>query len=486
MSSRAELRAIAHRTMIQRGLRPDFSPAVLAETDAITSAAVETNPSIRDLRGLLWSSIDNDDSRDLDQLSVAEPSASGTVKIRVAIADVDAVVRQGSAIDGHAQTNTTSVYTAAEVFPMLPEKLSTDLTSLGEGQERLAIVIEMEVAADGTVTESDVYRAVVLNRAKLAYHGVAAWLDGTAPAPPPLAAVAGLDQQLRIQDKVAQAMKGLRHQHGALSLDTLEARVVFDGEVLADLRPDEKNRAKELIEDFMIASNGVTAKYLERKGYPSLRRVLRAPERWARIVALAAGVGGRLPSQPSARALEEFLGERRHADPVGFPDLSLSVVKLLGSGEYVVQIPGQAVDGHFGLAVRDYTHSTAPNRRFPDLVTQRLLKAAMAGRPSPYAGDGLDGLARRCTEQEDNAAKVERQVRKSAAALLLAPRIGQRFDAIVTGASDKGTWVRIFRPAAEGKVVRGFQGLDVGDRARVELVHTDVQRGFIDFARVSS
>jgi VacB/RNase II family 3'-5' exoribonuclease len=486
MSRRAELRAIAHRTMIQRGLRPDFSPAVLAETDAITSAAVETNPSIRDLRGLLWSSIDNDDSRDLDQLSVAEPSASGTVKIRVAIADVDAVVRQGSAIDGHAQTNTTSVYTAAEVFPMLPEKLSTDLTSLGEGQERLAIVIEMEVAADGTVTESDVYRAVVLNRAKLAYHGVAAWLDGTAPAPPPLAAVAGLDQQLRIQDKVAQAMKGLRHQHGALSLDTLEARVVFDGEVLADLRPDEKNRAKELIEDFMIASNGVTAKYLERKGYPSLRRVLRAPERWARIVALAAGVGGRLPSQPSARALEEFLGERRHADPVGFPDLSLSVVKLLGSGEYVVQIPGQAVDGHFGLAVRDYTHSTAPNRRFPDLVTQRLLKAAMAGRPSPYAGDGLDGLARRCTEQEDNAAKVERQVRKSAAALLLAPRIGQRFDAIVTGASDKGTWVRIFRPAAEGKVVRGFQGLDVGDRARVELVHTDVQRGFIDFARVSS
>ena len=297
--------------------------------------------------------------------------------------------------------------------------------------------------------------------------------------------MAGLDQQLHTQDKVAQAMKGLRHQHGALGLDTLEARVVFDGEVIDDLRPDTRNRAKELIEDFMIASNGVTAKYLERKGYPSLRRMLRAPERWARIVELAAGVGGRLPSQPSSRALEEFLGERRQADPIGFPDLSLSVVKLLGSGEYVVQIPGQAVDGHFGLAVRDYTHSTAPNRRFPDLVTQRLLKAAMAGRPSPYAGDGLDDLARHCTEQEDNAAKVERQVRKSAAALLLAPRIGQRFDAIVTGASSKGTWVRIFRPAAEGKVVRGFQGLDVGDRARVELVHTDVQRGFIDFARVS-
>ena len=484
-SGRSELKSIARRAMIQRGLLPDFSPEVLAETDAVTGAAAETDPAIRDLRGLLWCSIDNDDSRDLDQLSVAEATTRGTVTIRVAVADVDAVVREGSAIDGHARTNTTSVYTAAEIFPMLPEKLSTDLTSLGEGQTRLAILIEMEVAADGTVTESDVYRAVVLNRAKLAYDSVAAWLDGTAPAPPPFATVAGLDQQLRIQDKVAQAMKGLRQQHGALGLDTLEARVVFDGEVIDDLRPDKRNRAKELIEDFMIASNGVTAKYLERKGYPSLRRILRAPERWARIVELAAGVGGHLPSQPSSRALEEFLGERRQADPVGFPDLSLSVVKLLGSGEYVVQIPGQAVDGHFGLAVRDYTHSTAPNRRFPDLVTQRLLKAAMAGRPSPYAGDGLDDLARHCTEQEDNAAKVERQVRKSAAALLLAPRIGQRFDAIVTGASNKGTWVRIFRPAAEGKVVRGFQGLDVGDRTRVELLHTDVQRGFIDFARVS-
>jgi VacB/RNase II family 3'-5' exoribonuclease len=484
MSSRGELKAIARRTMIRRGLLPDFSPAVLTETDAVGRAAAETDPSIRDLRGLLWCSIDNDDSRDLDQLSVADPTAGGTVKIRIAVADVDALVREGSAIDGHARTNTTSVYTAATVFPMLPEKLSTDLTSLGEGQARLAIVIEMEVAADGTVTESDVYRAVVLNRAKLAYNSVAAWLEGTAPAPPRLAAVPGLDQQLRTQDRVAQAMKGLRHQHGALSLDTLEARAVFDGEVLADLRPDEKNRAKELIEDFMIASNGVTAKYLDRKGCPSLRRILRAPARWERIVELAAGLGEHLPPQPSAHALEDFLARRRQADPLRFPDLSLSVVKLLGSGEYVVELPGQAVDGHFGLAVTNYTHSTAPNRRFPDLVTQRLLKAAMAGRPAPYAIEALQGLARHCTEQEDNAAKVERQVRKSAAALLLAPQIGQRFDAIVTGASDKGTWVRIFRPAAEGKVVRGFQGLDVGDRVRVELVHTDVERGFVDFARV--
>jgi exoribonuclease-2 len=481
--NRDQLRMIAQRAMIQRGLLPDFSPAALAETGAITRAATETNPSIRDLRGLLWCSIDNDDSRDLDQLSVAEPMPDGAVKILVAVADVDALAKEGSAIDGHARTNTTSVYTAAEVFPMLPEKLSTDLTSLGEGQARLALVIEIVAATDGTVTGSDVYRAVVLNRAKLAYNGVAAWLEGTAPAPPRLVAVPGLDEQLWIQDRVAQAMKSLRHQHGALSLETLETRAVFDGDMLADLRPDEKNRAKELIEDFMIAANGVTAKYLEGKGCPSLRRVLRAPERWGRIVDLAASLGGHLPPEPSARALEEFLAQRHQADPARFPDLSLSVVKLLGSGEYVVELPGQSLDGHFGLAVRDYTHSTAPNRRFPDLVTGRLLKAAIAGRPVPYSNDELNGLARHCTEQEDNAAKVERQVQKSAAALLLTSRIGERFDATVTGASEKGTWVRILQPTVEGKLIRGFEGLDVGDRVRVELVDTDIQRGFIDFTR---
>jgi exoribonuclease-2 len=484
-SNREQLRGIAHRAMTQRGLLPDFSPAVLAETEAIGKAATDTGPSIRDLRDLLWCSIDNDDSRDLDQLSVTAPRPDGTVKVLVAVADVDALVKVGSAIDEHARANTTSVYTAAEIFPMLPEQLSTDLTSLGQDQSRLAIIIEMVVAADGTVAASDVYRAVVLNRAKLAYNSVAAWLDGTGPAPPRLATVPGLDGQLRIQDRVAQAMKTLRHQRGALSLETLETRAVFDGDLIADLQPDEKNRAKELIEDFMIAANGVTAKYLEAKRLPSVRRVLRAPERWGRLVDLAAGLGGHLPPEPNARALEEFLVQRRRQDPARFPDLSLSVVKLLGSGEYIVERPGQSTDGHFGLATRDYSHSTAPNRRFPDLVTGRLLKAAMAGRPAPYANDDLDGLARHCTEQEDNAAKVERQVQKSAAALLLASRIGEQFDAIVTGASEKGTWVRILQPHAEGKVVRGSQGLDVGDHVRVELVDADVERGFIDFRRSS-
>ena len=367
---------------------------------------------------------------------------------------------------------------------MLPEKLSTDLTSLGEGQERLAIVIEMVISTDGTVTASEIYRAVVLNRAKLAYNGVAAWLEGTASAPPKVAQVSGLDEQLRIQDRVAQALKRVRHAHGALQLETLEVRAVFDDGALADLLPDQKNRAKELIEDFMIAANGVTAKYLEKKGLPSLRRVLRTPKRWDRIVALALNSGERLPPMPDAAALDAFLTKRRQVDPVRFPDLSLCVVKLLGSGEYVLEVPGQPSAGHFGLAVKDYTHSTAPNRRFPDLIAQRLLKVALTAQQSPYTNDELATLACHCTDQEDNAAKVERQVRKSAAALLVSSRIGARFDGIVTGASEKGTWVRISGPTTEGRVVRGFEGLDVGDRVQVELVHTDVARGFIDFAAV--
>ena len=483
-SGKDELQSIAHEAMRERGLLPDFSAAVIAQTDQISQAATTSGGAIRDLRALLWVSIDNDDSRDLDQLSVAALAMDGAVKILVAIADVDALVRKGSPIDVQASTNTTSVYTVAEVFPMLPEKLSTDLTSLGEGEERLAIVAEMVIAIDGTVTVSDIYQAVVLNHAKLAYNAVAVWIEGAAPAPPKVASVPGLDEQLRIQDRTAQALRRVRHAQGALQLETLEVRAVFADGALADLLPDQKNRAKELIEDFMIAANGVTAKYLEQKGRSSLRRVLRTPKRWDRIVALAARLGQRLPDTPNAAALDAFLTKRRQVDPAGFPDVSLSVVKLLGSGEYALEVPGQASEGHFGLAVKDYTHSTAPNRRFPDLVAQRLLKAALAAQPSPYTDDELTTLARHCTAQEDNAAKVERQVAKSAAALLLDPRIGARFDAIVTGASDKGTWVRISAPTTEGRVVRGFEGLDVGDRVRVELVHTDVARGFIDFAAV--
>ena len=477
------LRSIARQAMQERGLLPDFSAAALQQIEAIAAAAAETGQAIRDLRGLLWASIDNDDSRDLDQLSVAQPERDGAVGILVAIADVDATVRARSPIDDHARNNTTSVYTVPQIFPMLPERLSTDLTSLGEGQERLAIVIDMTVRTDGTVSASEVYRARVRNQAKLTYNGVGAWLEGRGPAPDRVRAVAGLDQQLRLQDQVAQALRGVRRGHGALELETLEALPVFHGEALSDLRPDTKNRAHELIEDFMIAANGVTAEYLTSKGAPSLRRVLRTPTKWSRIVALARQLGESLPAEPSAPALNAFLAERRAADPSHFADLSLSIIKLLGRGEYVLDLPGQRVAGHFGLAVNDYTHSTAPNRRFPDLLTQRLLKATLSGDAAEYAPDELRSLAAHCTAQEDNAAKVERQVRKSAAALLLAPRIGQRFDAIVTGAADKGTWVRISSPTTEGRLIKGFAGLDVGDSCRVKLVHTDVMRGFIDFER---
>jgi VacB/RNase II family 3'-5' exoribonuclease len=478
-----DLKSIAHRALIQRGFLPVFSSAVAAEIGAIREAPAAQGPDVRDMRGLLWASIDNDTSRDLDQLSVAEAMAGGGTKILVAVADVDAVVKRRSAIDDHASANTTSVYTAVGVFPMLPERLSTDLTSLGESQDRLAIVIEMVVGADGSVSQSDVYRASVRNRAKLAYNSVAAWLEGAEPAPPPVPAVPGLDANLRLQDKVAQIMRGRRFQGGALTLQTPKPEAVFEGGELADLRPEEPNRAKELIEDFMVAANGVTARYLASKGFPSLRRVLRSPERWGKIVALAEGLGETLPPEPNGQALAQFLAKRHVQDPGRFPDLSLSVVKLLGRGEYVLELPGQTAEGHFGLAVADYTHSTAPNRRFPDLVTQRLLKAATAGQPVPYSNEELGALASHCTDQEDNAAKVERQVSKSAAALLLVSRLGEVFDGLVTGASEKGTWVRILHPATEGKVVRGFQGLEVGATVRVELVHADVEHGYIDFAR---
>jgi exoribonuclease-2 len=470
--------------MVDRGLLPDFSDAVMAEVGRITSPTIENDPRIRDLRDLLWASIDNDDSEDLDQLTVAEPLSGGAVKILVAIADVDSIVKKGTAIDGHAKYNTTSVYTAAQIFSMLPETLSTDLTSLRQGEERLAIIIESVINEDNSIAQWDIYRAVVCNRAKLTYHGVAAWLEGKGPVPERVAALPGLDQQIRIQDEVAQRLKTFRVHYGAIQLETIEARPVFEGNSIADLVVERPNQANELIENFMIVANEVTARYLEAKRFPSLRRVLRSPARWSRIVELASSLGGHLPPEPDSGALEKFLSMQRKADPVRFPDLSLSVVKLMGSGEYAVDLPGDTPLGHFGLAVKDYTHSTAPNRRFPDLITQRLLKVAMAEQPVPYSKDELTGLAQHCTQKEDDANKVERLVRKSAAALLLESSIGRRFDGIVTGASEKGTWVRLFHPPVEGKLIRGFEALDVGDRVRVELIGTDVERGFIDFVRV--
>ena len=469
--------------MRAHGLEPEFPPDALAEVASLNAAPRSTDGPLRDLRASLWCSIDNDDSRDLDQLSVADTLPGGGVKILVAIADVDATVLQGSPVDRHAEVNTTSVYTPAVIFPMLPEKLSTNLTSLADHEDRLAVVVEFVVSPDGSLAGSDVYGAVVKNKAKLAYNAVDAWLTGRGSLPPAAAAMKGMDAQLTLQDRVAQALGRLRHEHGALEFETIELRPEFDGETLSDLRPEVPNRAKRLIENLMIATNGVTARFLEQRGSPSIRRVVREPERWDRLVALAAQTGDRLPSSPDSRALADYLAARKAADPTHFADLSLTVIRLLGPGQYVVDPPGGDAPGHFGLAVKDYTHSTAPNRRYPDLLTQRLVKAALAKRPAPYSIDELGRLATHCTQQEDSANKVERQVRKSAAAMLVASRLGGRFEAVVTGASGKGTFVRVMSPPIEGKLVRGEQGLDVGDRLNVQLTHVDIDRGYIDFTR---
>ena len=431
----------------------------------------------------MWASIDNDDSLDIDQLTAAEGLPSDNVKIFVAIADVDSSIKNGSAIDQHARNNTTSVYTAAEIFPMLPEKVSTDITSLNFAEDRLAVVVEMLVGADGSLVDSKIYRAWVHNHAKLAYNSVAAWLDKNEAMPDAMAAVQGLAENLRLQDSTAQRMRELRHVHGALSLETIEAKPIFDGDQIRALEIEEKNSAKEIIEDFMIAANGVTARFLSTRQFPSIRRVVRTPKRWARIVEIAADHKVKLPQRPDSKALQEFLINQKSEDPLRFPDLSLAVIKLLGAGEYIAELPDGKVPGHFGLAVKDYGHSTAPNRRYPDLLTQRLLKAALEKKPVPYSIDELDVLAAHCTAAEDAANKVERQVEKSAAALLLKSRIGEQFDAIVTGASEKGTWVRLLKIPVEGKLIRGYKGIDVGDRVRVQLISVDVEKGYIDFKK---
>ncbi|MCX5884259.1 MAG: RNB domain-containing ribonuclease [Deltaproteobacteria bacterium] len=451
------LERIAGRVMTERGFLVEFSAAALNELEKIAHVEWGAKSPWKDLRHLLWASIDNDDSLDLDQLTVAEILPDKTVKIFIAVADVDAIVKKSSAIDEHARQNTTSVYTAGNVFPMLPEKLSTDLTSLNYHEDRPAVVIETVISDAGEVQRSDIYRALVRNFAKLAYNSVAAWLEGEGPMPEAVAAVPGLAENLRIQDRVAQQLKGLRHEHGALDLQTLEARPIIVEDEIQDLRVDEKNRAKELIEDFMIAANGATARFLHGKKIPSLMRMVRSPKRWDRIVEIAAQLNSKLPAEPDSRALASFLAARKTEE---------------------------TAPGHFGLAVKDYTHSTAPNRRFPDLATQRILKAALDGSPMPYSRDELVEVARHCTEKENDANKVERLVAKSAAAMLLSSRIGDQFDAMCTGAADKGTWVRIFHPPVEGRLLNGHEGVDVGDRLRVQLIHTDVEKGYIDFKKI--
>jgi VacB/RNase II family 3'-5' exoribonuclease len=480
--SHLDLQATAKQVMIAQGFEPDFPAGVPQQLAEISAHPPSLLPSstVRDLRSLLWSSIDNDTSKDLDQIEVAERLPNGSVKVMVGIADVDDFVAKDSPIDQHAARETTTVYTGVINFPMLPNELSTGASSLLENVDRPGIVIEFVVDSGGAISASDVYRAIVRNKAQLTYNAVGAWLEGTA-APPAKAASADLQAQLKLQDEVAQALKKLRYQHGALNIDTSEVHPVILNDQVVDVVKQEKNRATELIEDFMIAANGVVARMLEKVS--SLRRIVKTPEHWDGIVRLAAAQGGSLPAQADSKALNDFLVKRKAADPDHFADLSLAVIKLMGPGQYVLERPGDPAQGHFGLAVQDYTHSTAPNRRFADVVTQRLIKALLDGKPGPYSDEELGGIATNCTQREDAARKVEREMTKRMSAVAMSHRIGETFDAMITGVTPKGTFLRVRQPRVEGLLTRGAQGLHVGDKVRAKLTRTDVQHGYIDFVK---
>jgi exoribonuclease II len=479
-----DLQAIAKEVMLAHGFQPDFPPQVQQQLTELKKQPPEVvaTAGVRDLRNLLWSSIDNDTSRDLDQIEVAQRLTDGQVKILVGIADVDAFVPKQSPIDDHAARETTTVYAGIRNFPMLPEELSTGQTSLLENQDRLSVIIEFTVDATGVVTSSNVYPAVVRNKAQLQYNSVGKWLEGTATAPAKVAASADLQSQLKLQDEIAQKLKDQRYRHGALNLQTDEVRPLVLNDQVLDVVKQQKNRATELIEDFMVAANGVVARFLQNVS--SLRRIVRTPERWDRIVQLAATKGLKLPLAPDSKALNDFLLQQKASDPDHFAELSLAVIKLIGPGEYVLERAGEEAPGHFGLAVQDYTHSTAPNRRFPDVVTQRLIKAVLSGQRNPYSDDELTAIAANCTLKENAARKVEREMAKRLAAVALQHRIGEVFDAIVTGVTPHGTFIRVLQPHVEGLLAQGQQGLDVGDKLRAKLIRTDIEKGYIDFARV--
>ena len=484
--SHIDLQAAAKQLMLENGFEPEFPADAQQQLAQIMANPPKIAPggNVRDLRDLLWSSIDNDTSRDLDQIEVAERLPDGQIKVMVGVADVDIFVPKGSPLDRHAAKETTTVYAGVINFSMLPEQLSTGASSLLEGDDKQCDIVEFTVNSGGEVTASDVYRAVVRNKAQLAYNGVGAWLENTGPAPAKVAASAELQAQLKLQNEAAQALRAERFRHGALTLESTELRPIMDGDKIVDVSRQEKNLATELIEDFMIAANEVAAQLLEAKKVSSIRRVVKTPERWERIVALAEQKGTKLPAVADSKALNDFLTKQQTADPDHFPDLSLAVIKLMGPGEYVLQRAGAPDIGHFGLAVRDYTHSTAPNRRYADVITQRLVKAVLAKQPSPYSDGDLDAIAQNCTLKEDAARKVERGMAKRIAAVAMTSKIGQTFDAIVTGVTPNGTFVRAIGPHVEGLLMHGQQGLDVGDKLRVKLVGTNPYRGYIDFAAV--
>ncbi len=477
-----DLEAAARQSMVEHGFEPDFPPEAKHELVALAADPPKANATAEDLRHLLWSSIDNDTSRDLDQIEYAETLPNGNVRLLIGIADVDAYVPKGSAIDRHAAVETVTVYSGVRNFPMLPEELSTGLTSLLDGEDRTCVVTEFVLDTKNLVVSSRVYPALAQNKAQLAYNGVGAWLDGRAEAPAKVVASVELQAQLKLQDAIAQRLRAERYERGALNIETIETHAVLQGDAI-DIQTQQKNAATELIEDFMIAANGVVARTLRENRIASIRRIVKTPKRWDRIVELAAQLGAKLPVEPDSKALNDFLCRRKEEDPDHFADLSLAVVKLMGPGEYVLERPDDPPEGHFGLAVEDYTHSTAPNRRYADLVTQRLVKAMIAGEAPPYSDDELAAIAANCTTKATAERKVEREMQKRIAAVAMRHRIGEIFHAIVTGVTDRGTFVRTLAPHVDGMLVHGQDGVDVGDKLTVKLVRTDPWHGFIDFAR---
>lgn len=483
-SLKIDLTALANQLMLENGFIPGYPERVRKEIEAIFPPIIPQHHEMsNDYRHLLFFSMDNDDSRDLDQLTYAEKLPNGEYKIYIAVADVDLLVKKQTAIDARAAQNTTSVYTPTKIFPMLPEELSTDLTSLNPGEDRHSIVFEGVINSLGELKTYEIKPAYVHNHAQLAYDSVSNWLEGNGPIPEQITVIPGLEQQTRLQDDISKILDEYRHRGGALSLQTIEPKPVLENDKPVAITTMPKNRGRTLIENFMIIANTISARFSRDQKIPSLRRVVIVPRRWDKIMEVAAKYGTHLPEEPNQVALEKFLVDRKKADPDTFPDLSLTIIKLLGNGEYQIAFPGETAPGHFGLALKDYSHSTAPNRRYPDLITQRLLLATLRQQPLPYSNKELKDLALRCTQKEDEAEKIERHMRKSASAMVLSESIGSVYDAIVTGASDKGTWVRVFDPPVEGKLVRGFENLDVGDKVRVRLLATDVRMGFIDFGK---
>ncbi len=481
-NSPVDLTKLARQAMLERHFLPDYPQAVIDQLQTIHEPAKPYTSPTRDMRDRLWFSLDNDDSKDLDQVTFAETTDTG-FRIYIAIADVDAIVKKNSPIDLYAQTNTVTVYTPTKNFSMLPENLSTDLTSLNQNQDRVAIVTQVDVDLQGYLGKYEIYAAFIRSHAKLAYNGVSDWLDNVSSPPQLIHQIPELADQIRLQDQIAQFIRKRRHQEGSLTLETLEPQPVIKNDQVVDMVVAQNNRGKELIEEFMIAANISVAGFLSSHKISSLRRVVTVPKRWDRIQEVARERGTLLPDEPNSKALDEFLIRERERDPLRFPDLSLTIVKLLGNGEYVVEYPNQIPVGHFGLALKDYTHSTAPNRRYPDLITQRMIKAVLLNLPLPYRSEELEVLAKHCSEKEDDADKVSRKMKKCAAIVILTPKLHQIFDGIVTGAGLKGTWVRLFNPPVEGKLIKGYQGVDVGDKITVELVYVDINMGFIDFIK---